>query len=281
MLKSADGGATWSSKDLAPQATTLVDVYFRSESEGFAVGSIGVFSNGSRSVVLHTADGGDTWQPCYLGNRLGERGWKISFPTAMVGYVSLERSNGPMFFLKTVDGGATWVELPFENYNEQGIGFATPDFGWMGGASNPTFGTTDGGATWAPTPWGQYIDRFQFLGPTLGFATGVSVYRYGESIVSVPEVSKAQRRSLAAPNPFESNTTIRFTLAKAERVQLFIADPAGRVVRSLEDGMCGAGAHVVEWDGRTDRGPSAPAGIYLYVLHAGEQHEMGKLVRVQ
>ena len=28
-------------------------------------------------------------------------------------------------------------------------------------------------------------------------------------------------------------------------------------------------------------GADAPAGSYLYVLHAGDQHEMGKLVRVR
>lgn len=280
MLKSADGGLTWTSKDLAPLAGTLVDVYFRNDSVGFAVGGVGAFGDTTRSVVLQTTNGGATWTQRYVGNRLGEWGWKISFPTPTIGYVSLERNQGPMFLLKTIDGGSTWSELPFEDYNEQGIGFATPDIGWIGGYSNPTFGTTDGGATWNPTPWGDYIDRFQFVVPTLGYATGVTVYRYQETALAVPGAGTARPRSLAAPNPFVNHTTIRFSLRGPIRVQLFIADPAGRIVRSLEDGPRGAGTHVVEWDGRDDRGTPAPAGIYLYVLHAGDQHEMGKLVRV-
>jgi photosystem II stability/assembly factor-like uncharacterized protein len=280
MIKSTDGGATWTSKDLDPLATTLVDVHFRSETEGFAVGSIGTFYAQSQAVVLHTEDGGFSWEQFYVGSRLGEWGWKISFPTPLVGYVSLERFEGPMYFLKTTDGGTTWVEYPFPDYNEQGIGFVTPDVGWVGGADNPTFGTTDGGATWSETPWGHYINRLQFLNPSLGYATGVTVYKYSETTVAVDGASRPKRASLAAPNPFVSNTTIRFALTRGGPVHLFVADPAGRIVRTLETGHRSKGSHVVTWDGKTDRGDAAPAGIYLYVLHAGERHEMGKLVRV-
>ena len=281
LIKSVDGGATWTSRDLAPFASTLVDVQFRSETEGFAVGSVGAFPSSNRAVVLHTTDGGVNWQQRFVGTRLGEWCWKISFPTAQVGYVSLERFAGPMFLLKTEDGGMTWSELPFPDHNEQGVGFVTPDRGWVGGADNPTFGTTDGGATWTETPWGEYLNRFQFLSPTLGYGTGITVYRYAETPLAVGGGRPGPRPALVAPNPFGPGTTIRFSLERPERVQLLIADPAGRIVRTLGDGVRGAGAHVVEWDGRTDRGARAPAGIYLYVLHAGERHEMGKLVRVQ
>jgi photosystem II stability/assembly factor-like uncharacterized protein len=282
VIKSVDGGVNWSSQDLAPLMSTAIDVYFRSATEGFVVGSVGSFPNSNRSVVLHTTDGGATWQQRFVGTRLGEWCWKISFPTPTIGYISLERFAGPMYFLKTVDGGTTWAELPFPDYNEQGIGFATPDIGWVGGADNPTFGTTDGGATWTPTPWGDYLNRFQFLTPTLGYGTGITVYRYAEAPLAVGEPPRPRPRpAQVAPNPFGLGTTIRFTLEQPSRVQLLIADPAGRVVRTLGDGSRAAGPHVVAWDGRTDRGTSAPAGIYLYILHAGEQHEMGKLVRVR
>jgi hypothetical protein len=53
------------------------------------------------------------------------------------------------------------------------------------------------------------------------------------------------------------------------------------VIRRFEDSFRAAGPHRVEWDGHDDDGRPAPAGVYLYVLHTGEQHEMGKLVRVR
>ncbi len=281
VIRTTNGGTTWTSKDMAPLASTLIDVYFKSPSEGFAVGSVGQFPNSNRAVVLHTTDGGDHWQQRFVGTRLGEWGWKISFPTPSIGFVSLERFNAPMFFLKTVDGGLSWSEHAFPDYNEQGIGFATPLVGWVGGADNPTMGTTDGGSTWSPTPWGDYIDRFQFLNEGFAYATGVSVYKYSDETVAVGDVDRPRPGTIAAPNPFGANTTIQFTLPREARVRLLITDPSGRVVRTIEDRWRAAGAHRVEWDGRTDRGTPAAAGIYLFVLHAGDRHEMGKLVRVR
>jgi len=281
VIKSIDGGATWSSQDLAPLASTLIDVYFKSATEGFAVGGVGAFPNMVRSVVMHTIDGGATWQRRFLGTRNGEWGWKISFPTPLVGYVSLEREGPPMFLLKTVNGGLNWTELAFEGYNEQGIGFVTTDVGWIGGASNPTFGTTDGGATWTQTPWGDYLNRFQFLSPTLGYGSGVTIYKYSDPTVGVPPVATPLTHPRAVPNPFGTRTSIQYALARPERVQILVSDPAGRIVRRLADGPQDTGPHVAEWDGADDRGVQTPAGIYLYILHAGERHESGKIARVR
>ena len=281
LIKSSDGGATWVSSDLAPLATTVIDVFFFDELEGFVVGGRGVFPNTVRSVVLHTTDGGVTWNERYFGPRTGEWGWKISFPHPDTGYVSLERFVAPMYVLKTVNGGLSWTELPFADQNEQGIGFATTRVGWVGSGQNPTFGTVDGGLTWAITPWGVSVDRFQFFSPTLGYASGAAVYKYSEGILAT-EPGPARRSSLVAtPNPFAPRTTIQYALAQAADVHLFVADPAGRVVRTLARERQPAGRHRIEWDGRGDDGRELPSGIYLYALHAGEQHEMGKLTRVR
>ncbi len=283
MIKTVDGGATWTSKDLSAQATTLVDVYFWNDLEGLAVGGLGTYPASCRAVVLRTTDGGATWQQRHLGSRLGEWCWKISFPAADTGFVSLERHSAPVYVLKTVDRGLTWTELPSVSMTTQGIGFATPRIGWIGGANQPPHETTDGGATWTQTPWGERVNRFQFFGPDYGYASGVTVYKYTEKGPIGVEPSLPSRPTLAAlPNPFGPSTTIRYVLAARARVTLLVADPAGRIVRRLAAGSDeDAGAHQVTWDGRDDAGGELPAGIYLYVLHAGDRHEMGKLVRVR
>jgi photosystem II stability/assembly factor-like uncharacterized protein len=282
VIKSADGGTTWTSTDLTPTASTLIDVFFFNELEGFIVGGRGSYPNDIHALVLHTTDGGATWHERYLGPRTGEWGWKISFPTRDTGYVSLERTQAPMHVLKTVDGGLSWSELSFPDYNEQGIGFATPRVGWVGGTSNPTFGTVDGGQTWSVAWWGQHVDRFQFLSPTLGFASGASVYKYSDDgTVAVKPIVPRPRSLTASPNPFTPRTTIRYTLARSSPVELLVADPAGRVVRTLTHEFQAAGDHHIAWDGKGDDGRELPSGIYLYILHAGDQHELGKLVRVR
>jgi photosystem II stability/assembly factor-like uncharacterized protein len=281
LIKSSDGGATWSSTDMSPTVNTLIDVFFFDEQEGFIVGGRGSFPWETQAVVLHTTNGGATWQERYYGPRQGEWGWKINFPHPDTGYISLERMDPPMFVLKTVDGGLTWSELAFPDFNEQGFGFATPRRGWVGGSGNPTFGTEDGGQTWTLTPWGSSVDRFQFLNPTLGYASGSAVYKYAEHTGGVEPPPPPQRTVVAAPNPFTPRTTITYTLAQAASVELFVADPAGRLVRTLVRGHQPAGRQSIQWDGKGDDGRDLPSGIYLYVLHAGAQHEMGKLIRVK
>jgi flagellar hook assembly protein FlgD len=52
-------------------------------------------------------------------------------------------------------------------------------------------------------------------------------------------------------------------------VRLIIYDIAGRCVRRLVDGRSEAGAYEVLWDGRSDGGRSAGAGVYFYRLEVG------------
>ncbi len=63
--------------------------------------------------------------------------------------------------------------------------------------------------------------------------------------------------------------TLDFTLAKAQRVQVYVSDFRGRRVAAILDGKLGAGMHQVEWDGKADGGKPLPAGSYFLRLEAG------------
>jgi hypothetical protein len=67
-----------------------------------------------------------------------------------------------------------------------------------------------------------------------------------------------------APNPFGHATSIGFELARSARIRMEVFDVAGRHVRTLVDGVHGAGAHRARWDGRNAAGQPAAAGVYLY-----------------
>ena len=189
MIKSTDGGGTWASLDLSPYAATLIDCYFPTADSGFVVGGRGRFICGSCSgdsisaVILFTSDGGTTWQTRWQGRRRNEWGWKISFPSRKVGYVSLEREVDSAFFVKTTDGGVTWTDKLFApgGYDEEGIGFLTSTVGWLGGWGGLTYKTTDGGDSWqvdsTVESW-YYSNRFRFLSDTLAYAVGRRVYKY-------------------------------------------------------------------------------------------------------
>ena len=73
------------------------------------------------------------------------------------------------------------------------------------------------------------------------------------------------RVALAAPWPSPARRqTVRFRadLAEAARADLDIVDVRGRSVRKAYGGILPAGASVLSWDGRSETGLPAPAGIY-------------------
>jgi len=84
-----------------------------------------------------------------------------------------------------------------------------------------------------------------------------------------------------APNPFRLATVIDFSLAGAARVQLEVFDPRGRRIATLADGDFEAGAHRVEWNGRTANGDRAPAGVYFYRLTAPGFRQTRKMIQLQ
>lgn len=156
-IRSMDGGKTWKSWDMNHMAGALITPYFFDEKNGIMIGGTEPEKNRkeSRGLVLSTKDGGDSWDTLYVTSQKNEWCWKISFPTRQVGYISVQRNTdkGKFYFLKTTDGGKTWVEKEYTNkqYFVQGIGFANENVGWIGGGPEYSFETRDGGETWVKT----------------------------------------------------------------------------------------------------------------------------------
>jgi len=71
------------------------------------------------------------------------------------------------------------------------------------------------------------------------------------------------------PNPFGTGTEIRFYLASPGKAELDVLDVEGRSVRSLGAAALTTGWHQVPWDGRTDSGQPAAAGVYFFRVRAG------------
>ncbi len=182
-VKTTDGGRTWTSRSLAPLVTGVVDLFFLDERNGFAVGGLGVGTSeaeerASRTVILATTDGGESWQTRYLSTGLGQWAWKIQFITDRIGYVTTEGPTPDGVILKTTDGGVTWRAMAVDpGVAFEGLAFVTPERGWVG--SFPTlYGTADGGATWRSLAFGIRVNRMRVLSESLVFAAGDRVYRW-------------------------------------------------------------------------------------------------------
>ncbi len=82
----------------------------------------------------------------------------------------------------------------------------------------------------------------------------------------------------AAPNPFNPETAIRFSLPRRASVRVLVFNVAGARVRSLAEGVMEAGPHSLRWDGRDDRGRDLPSGAYFYRLEAEGVADARKLI---
>ncbi len=75
------------------------------------------------------------------------------------------------------------------------------------------------------------------------------------------------------PNPFSSETCIRYNLLVPSEVNISIYDVNGRKIRTLVDREQTAGIHEQIWDGGLSNGSSASPGTYVYTLEAVNQKQ--------
>jgi flagellar hook assembly protein FlgD len=65
--------------------------------------------------------------------------------------------------------------------------------------------------------------------------------------------------------------TLDFSLAERGVVTARVTDVRGRVVRTLSERWWDRGAHTLTWDGRSDAGSTAAAGVYFLVVKLNGQ----------
>ena len=289
IVRTTNGGQTWTSRAMAPLVDALIDIRFFDAQHGLATGGIGPYSD-SRARIIGTNDGGATWTVRHTVEGLYGVGWKMTFPTRMVGYASVERfTNDPdgetdAIVLKTVDGGQTWAEMRIPDAGSlQGIGFATPELGWISGRGLTSV-TTDGGASWtrlpptrtgptAPvTPGGQLdgsINRFRFSGDTLAYAAGFKIYRLRRRLptagADAPASDVPDGLVAVYPNPAVGPVSVAYRTATAGAVTLDVVDVRGRTVAVLVDGPVAPGDHAATWT------PARTApGVYIVRLRTAQ-----------
>ena len=188
LATSRDGGETWTAEDLSIHTAMILDVHFVSEQVGFICGASSADVQASTALILRTGDGGRTWSRVYEGSRSFELTWKMSWPSASVGYVTVQSYNpdttaSQRFVAKSTDGGLSWRELPLVDdpaVRTFGVGFVDENRGWVGAVPGG-FATEDGGATWRPVQMGNAVNKVRVVAGSGGahavFAIGVELHR--------------------------------------------------------------------------------------------------------
>ena len=78
------------------------------------------------------------------------------------------------------------------------------------------------------------------------------------------------------PNPFQSSTSIKYSLPKSSNVKIQIYNIKGQLVETLIDRPLPAGIHTVDWDGK-----DMSSGIYFCKLYADNGSITKKMLLVR
>ena len=114
------------------------------------------------------------------------------------------------------------------------------------------------------------------FGSALTEVTPVDVWNASVAAVE-PHPVAALELSRPVPDPFHTTMTATLALPSASEVSAFVADAAGRRVRSLFAGER-SGTSAITWDGSRDDGTRASPGLYFLDVRSGGEQQVRAVV---
>jgi len=105
--------------------------------------------------------------------------------------------------------------------------------------------------------------------------------QYNANQVAVDDIPSRTNLGNNYPNPFNPLTTISFTLPERQQVTLAVYAIDGSLVRTLVDDVMDGGPHLVQFDGRDNRGAKIASGAYLYRMKTADKTTVRRMMLVR
>ncbi len=252
VVKSVDGGNSWTYTDMSHLASSLIDVHFISADTGFVCGrAIDGIEGG---IILHTVNGGESWTVQHKTMTPFDIVWKLQSPDGKNYFASIDAipGSGNLRILNSKDSGMNWEPIMVRNtfIYSQVVGFIDSLTGWVGGRGN-LFETIDGGVTWSPIILGADYNRFVKVNDNLAFMSGNRIYKYtGEGTVSTenPEFYSEIHSLKVSPNPASDYLIIEIELSNPTYCKLQIYSSDGQLMHDFLDGNTEKGVKNYSFD---------------------------------
>jgi photosystem II stability/assembly factor-like uncharacterized protein len=280
IVGTTDGGETWTSAEVDTSTLAffpVLNIKFYDENYGYACG--GMFD--IAGVTWRTTNGGKNWYAIPVSQAPADEVHQLHlFDSIRV----MGAGGDPDFgygvgMLNTIDGGVNWY---YDELNIQGnaydLEFRNETDAWAPlGPGRKLIYSQDAGISWneTPTPDLTAIYDIHFPDSLHGFAVG----RDGAMIKFVPPVQVGFEEYLTdedrvklfqnTPNPFTSQTTIRFEIPanflkssnNSNKIRLLVFDQFGELKTEVFKSDVKNGINHFPLDCS-----ELPAGIYLYKL---------------
>ncbi len=276
IVKSTDGGNSWTFIDMKAYAGSLIDMIFINKDTGFVAGRSPLPLRAS--LILYTTNGGQTWTEVFKGTASNERIWKIQRITNQVYCAAVEGAVSKPSVLKSINGGETWNNITVTDtpYHIQGAGFINQNLGWAGGGLFHSYETRDGGMHWDSVRICPGLNRVFKVNDTLLFAAGFDIWKYTTTISTglelaykTPEVYSTIK---CYPIPANDVLSIDINLLRSTHALLMLLDVKGNEVKMIDNTDKPAG----KFSYRVQLSNLQP-GMYYMLL---KTHEDNQLVKV-
>jgi len=234
---------------------------------------------------------GDSWSQTNFPSPGGSNGfiYEIVFDPYDSLHIFVSGSGYGIF--ETTDLGNSWEEithdLPVLSYPDVD-GLAINPLNtlnmFVASLGYGVYQTHDGGQTWEPLNVGldsAYCPGKMYFVP--GDTTRLYLVSYGRSVWSIhrtltgveddaPPLPEGVSLS-AYPNPFNSSTTLNYSLPKAGHITITICNILGQSVATLYSGIQNAGPHSLAWDATP-----FSSGLYFARLNHADGVKVAKLL---
>ena len=289
-----NGGNSW--KNIYSLNLEVPAIYFIDKNTGWALygGFIDALDD---TKVLHTIDGGKEWNELSFIQGTPNILYVVSPDTLWIGWTGL---------YKSYDGGITWTSVKVVTDLRNHTRLFYPIDGqrvyvlidllkmkpFVSFHGYELHYTCDGGKTF--TKLLDFTRDFFSCKAMSGFGKehlwlvgyDGKILKYSKDTVSVKESKESIPQSVKlfqnTPNPFNNTTTIRFSLAKSDHIELAVYDITGRKVAILLSDMLKSGYYSVVWDGKDSKNDSyVSSGVYIYELSSSTFKERKKMLFVR
>jgi flagellar hook assembly protein FlgD len=112
------------------------------------------------------------------------------------------------------------------------------------------------------------------------------IYRMSDAVITdileqpIEQIS-SNIKLQATPNPFNSQTTLVYSLQDEGRITVKIYDILGREVLTLLDNTITTGKQSIYWNGSNSNGEKVPSGVYLARLEMKAKNKKAEAVTIK